>query len=296
MNKYIGRFAPSPTGPLHFGSLVAAVASYLDAKAHQGKWLMRMEDLDPPREMPGASDLILKALEAFELHSDAPIIYQSQRHDLYQTVCEQLLDSKQAFYCKCSRSQLKATQGLHLGNCHSKIDYTQPLDAAIRLQAKDLNIEYQDRIQGLQSENILTDVGDFVIKRRDGLFAYQLAMVLDDHLQGITHIVRGSDLMDSSCRQIYLQQELGFIQPSYGHIPVIHNEQGQKLSKQNLAPALDIENPSPQLFKALQALNLHPPKELESAPPTKQLLWARDHWDINNITPVISIEESTILS
>ena len=292
MTHYIGRFAPSPTGPLHFGSLVAGVASYLDAQAHNGSWLVRIEDLDPPREMTGASDLILRALDAFGLHSHENIIYQSQRHGLYQALCEQLLQSNDAFYCRCSRSQLKPTLGLHTHTCHNS--HSDPSNSAIRLHSQDCIVSYDDRIQGHQSENIHQTVGDFVIKRKDGLFAYQLAMVLDDHLQGITHIVRGSDLLDSSCRQIYLQNILGFKQPVYAHIPVIHNRFGQKLSKQNLAPALNVSSPAKELFKALQALNLHPEPALINAPPSEQLSWAQEYWNISNISKAISIEEKSI--
>lgn len=292
MTDYVGRFAPSPTGPLHFGSLVAGVASYLDAHAHHGSWLIRIEDLDPPREIAGSTDLILRALDIFGLHSQEDIVYQSHRDNLYQALCEQLLHSNDAFYCQCSRSQLKATLGLHTHDCSNA--QATPANSAIRLRSQDCTISYHDRIQGLQSENIRNEVGDFVIKRKDGLFAYQLAMVLDDHLQGITHIVRGSDLLDSSCRQIYLQKILNFKQPTYAHIPVINNIQGQKLSKQNLAPALDLSAPSKQLFRALQALNMHPDSSLIKAQPSEQLSWAQEHWDISNIPKTMSIEEQLI--
>ncbi len=233
---YRGRFAPSPTGPLHLGSVVAALASYADARHGGGEWLIRIEDLDPPREQAGARQQILATLDALGLCSDDDILLQSQRLPIYHDVVERLLMSGAAFECRCSRTDLSPTAGIHRGACLSQ-ETTGP--AAVRLRVPDLHVDFRDRIQGPQSQNLLDAVGDFVLRRREGLIAYQLAVVIDDAQQGITHVVRGSDLLDSTARQIYLQSVLGLPTPSYAHIPVLVDASGAKLSKQNLAPAID---------------------------------------------------------
>jgi len=295
---YIGRFAPSPTGPLHFGSLLAALASYLDAKSQHGQWLIRMEDLDPPREMSGAQDLILQALDIYGLHSDQPIIYQSNRSDIYQDALDQLIKDQQVFPCSCSRKQLVATKGIHFGHCHSvqfgsKTDTITPF--AWRLDSQALayadqagNISFNDQLQSRFSQSLAHDIGDFVVKRKELLWAYQLAMVVDDHQQGITHIVRGIDLIDSTLRQNMLQQALSYPQPEYAHIPVACADNGQKLSKQNLAPALDLENPAIQIWRALSWLGQEPPENLLKASVKELLAWGIEHWDIKVLSDIQS--------
>ena len=295
---YIGRFAPSPTGPLHFGSLLAALASYLDAKSQHGQWLIRMEDLDPPREMSGAQDLILQALDIYGLHSDQPIIYQSNRSDIYQDALDQLIKDQQVFPCSCSRKQLAVTKGIHFGHCHSvqlesKTNTITPfawrLDSQVSAYAdKSGSISFDDQLQGVFSQSLAQDIGDFVVKRKELLWAYQLAMVVDDYQQGITHVVRGIDLIDSTLRQNMLQQALSYPQPQYAHIPVACADNGQKLSKQNLAPALDLENPATQIWRALSWLGQKPPKDLLSASVKELLAWGTEHWDIKVLSDIQS--------
>ena len=243
---YRGRFAPSPTGPLHLGSALAALASWLDARAHGGQWLVRMEDLDPPREQPGADRLILDLLDAIGLRSDTAVLYQSHRSEVYAQAVAQLLDAGMAFECRCSRSDLAASEGLHRGPCRESAANAERTPA-IRLRVPDVEIEFDDRIQGRQRQNLGREVGDFVLRRADGPYAYQLAVVVDDAAQQITDIVRGADLLDSTPRQIYLQQCLGLPTPRYAHLPVVLGADGQKLSKQNLAPALSPDEFQQQL-------------------------------------------------
>lgn len=286
----IGRFAPSPTGPLHFGSLLAALASYLEAKKSQGKWLVRMEDLDKPREMKGAAKDILRTLEAYGLHWDGDVVYQSQRSDLYQSALNQLNVDKRTYACSCSRkeiqdsaihSQIGIEGMIYPGTCREKHITKTP--HAIRVKTLDQNISFEDIIQGHVTQNLAKQIGDFVIKRADGLFAYQLAVVVDDHLQGVTHIVRGADLLDSSTRQIYLQDLLGYQHIQYAHIPAAHNQQGEKLSKQTLAQAILAKDASKNLCQALSFLGQRPPADL-SAEKTEQILnWAIDNWDLNKV-------------
>lgn len=234
--SYRGRFAPSPTGPLHLGSLLTAVASWADARAAGGAWLVRMEDLDPPREQAGADRLILDLLDAAGLHSDVPVLYQSARRHAYADALGRLLRAGLAFECRCSRSDLAPSGGIHRGVCSASDGNQRP--AAIRLRVGDSEIGIDDRVQGRHVQNLLRDVGDFVLRRADGLYAYQLAVVVDDAYQGITDVVRGSDLLDSTPRQVYLQRCLGLPTPRYAHVPVVLGADGQKLSKQNLAPAI----------------------------------------------------------
>jgi len=293
----IGRFAPSPTGPLHFGSLLAALASYLEAKKSQGKWLVRMEDLDKPREMKGAAEEILRTLEAYGLYWDGEIVYQSKRTDLYQSALNQLNVEKQTYACSCSRKEIQdsATNSrigiegiIYPGTCREKHITKTP--HAIRVKTLDQNINFEDLIQGRITQNLAKEIGDFVIKRVDGLFAYQLSVVVDDYLQGITHIVRGADLLDSSTRQIYLQDLLGYQHIQYAHIPAAHNQQGEKLSKQTLAQAILAKDSSKNLYKALCFLGQMPPADL-SAEKTEQILnWAMGNWDINKVPKQKSTE------
>ena len=232
----IGRFAPSPSGPLHFGSLVAALGSYLDVKSKAGRWLIRIEDIDPPREPVGATAQILDALSHFGMHADAPVLLQSTRIEAYREVLEKLIQAGQAFPCFCTRSQLAGAP--HRGRCASK-SRNQP---SWRLQVPATAISFEDKICGRYSQNLAEDVGDFVLWRSDNLPSYQLACVTDDAFSGVTEVVRGADLLDATPRQIYLQQILGFHTPTYAHLPLVLGANGQKLSKQNLAPALNVAN------------------------------------------------------
>jgi glutamyl-Q tRNA(Asp) synthetase len=241
---YRGRFAPSPTGPLHQGSLVAAVASYLDAKAHRGEWLVRMEDLDVPRCVPGAADEILRALEVYGLHWDGPVVYQSARLPAYQEALERLVADGAAYPCGCSR---KEVGDVYPGTCRAGLAPGRTA-RSWRLRASG-------------------EVDDFILKRADGIFAYQLAVVVDDGWQGITHVVRGADLLDSTPRQLYLQTLLGLPHPHYRHVPVVTNAHGEKLSKQTLAPALRFDQPGPALLEALRFLGYQVQDSLSAAPP-----------------------------
>ncbi|MBL8515707.1 MAG: tRNA glutamyl-Q(34) synthetase GluQRS [Betaproteobacteria bacterium] len=246
MSDYIGRFAPSPTGPLHVGSVIAALASFLDARHHRGRWRVRMEDVDETRCDPAWADAILRQLDALQLTWDGAVMVQSQRKAAYEDALAQLRAAGHVFGCDCSRREIadSALPGLdrpvYPGTCRQSGKSGPGL--AWRLKAGKLDdppINFDDAIQGRQSQWLARDVGDFVLKRRDGLFAYQLAVVVDDHDQRITHVMRGADLLDSTPRQIHLQRLLGFAPCEYSHLPVAVNEAGQKLSKQTLAPAID---------------------------------------------------------
>lgn len=286
----IGRFAPSPTGPLHFGSLLAALASYLEAKKSQGKWLVRMEDLDTQREMQGAAEDILRTLEAYGLYWDGEIVYQSKRNDLYQFALDQLNNGGWSYACSCSRKEIQDSaigsqsgiEGtIYPGTCREKHVIKTP--HAIRVKISDQNISFEDLIQGHITQNLAKQIGDFVVKRADNLFAYQLAVVVDDHLQGITHIVRGADLLDSSARQIYLQNLLGYQHIQYAHIPAAHNQHGEKLSKQTLAQAITAQDASKNLYQALCFLGQSPPTDLSAEKTEKILNWAMCNWDISKV-------------
>ncbi|MGK0498638.1 MAG: glutamyl-Q tRNA(Asp) synthetase [Oceanicoccus sp.] len=290
MTEYIGRFAPSPTGHLHIGSLIGALASYLDAKSNQGRWLLRMEDLDPPREIAGAADSILRCLDQHGLQWHGQVLYQSQRLDAYQQPIDTLLEQQKVFYCQCSRSELQANNGIYNGRCRGNLQIPTG-DYAIRLQVDNQPVGFSDAIQGHYSQSLQSELGDIVLKRKDGFFAYQLAAVVDDDYQQINHIVRGSDLMSSTPRQIYLQQHLKLSTPSYSHIPVISNAQGQKLSKQNFAVPLQASQACRNLLTALAFLQQPPP------PPELQhqvddiLRWAVTHWQLNAVPKRLAITE-----
>ncbi len=293
--NYVGRFAPSPTGPLHFGSLVAAVASYCDAKSHDGKWLVRMEDLDKPREVSGAADEILRTLEAFEFEWHDAVIYQSQRSEIYAEALNALKKQNLIYACTCTRKEIADSsnaQGIdgliYPRTCFSKIGLNKAglqtnIHAASRALVLDKNISFLDAIQGKITQNLARDVGDFIVKRADGLFAYQLAVVVDDAAQNITHIVRGADLLDSTPRQIYLQQCLSFSTPSYAHIPIAVNNAGEKLSKQTLANPIKLEAASILVFEALCFLGQHPPVEIKNATLEETWRWAIENWQLNKV-------------
>lgn len=277
LNRYSGRFAPSPTGPLHFGSLITAVASYCDARAHQGRWVVRIEDTDIPRIYPGSEAHILRSIDAFQFEPDAEIIFQKDRLDLYESVLEQLHAQGWVYACQCTRKMLGSNH-IYQGTCR---DLGLALkDQAIRVKVDAQEICFTDRLQGTHCSNLSQDLGDFVLKRRDGIINYQLAVVVDDYLQGMTHVVRGADLLDNTERQIWLGQLLDYPKLEYMHLPLAMNDQGQKLSKQNMAQALDL-NQAPQLLQqALQALH-QAPVDLDA--PRIMLQQAIAQWDIEQI-------------
>ncbi len=280
--NYIGRYAPSPTGPLHFGSLVAAVGSYLDARAQLGQWRVRMEDVDEPRCSQVHADDILRALEAFGLEWDGAVLYQSGRKQHYQAALDRLIESGHAYACACTRkeiadSSLKGIEGpVYPGTCRGGLKGRAARTWRVRVD--DAIICFDDRLQGRHCQHLANDVGDFVVRRADGYFAYQLAVVVDDADQRVNHVVRGADLLVSTARQIQLQRLLGFPSPDYLHLPVALNQAGQKLSKQTLAPGLDASNASRDLFNALSFLGLDPPVALQSIPAAEVLQWATEVW------------------
>jgi glutamyl-Q tRNA(Asp) synthetase len=290
-DPYIGRFAPSPTGPLHFGSLAAAVASYLQARAHDGRWLVRIEDIDPPREQAGATQLILGALENYGFEWDGDVIYQSASGAAHDSALERLLSGSFAYACGCSRKDLAdAPRGslgvIYPGTCRSGCAADE---FAIRLITNDEPIAFVDALQGEQVQCLESESGDFVIKRRDGLIAYQLAVVVDDALQGITEIVRGIDILESTQRQIWLQQLLAYPTPDYVHIPVITHDGGDKLSKLTGAPGVPLDEVRPTLVAALDALCQGPPHDLASASLSDIWAWAAANWKLESLQGLASI-------
>ena len=293
---YRGRFAPSPTGPLHFGSLIAAAGSFLDARSRSGEWLVRIEDLDPPREIPGVADDILRTLDALGLHWDGEVVYQSQRHDAYQHALERLAREELVYPCACSRKEIlkyNARRGgrrVYPGTCRDGLPRGREA-RAIRLRVLDLEIRFTDRLQGDIEEWLPAESGDFVVRRADGLFAYQLAVVVDDAEQGITDIVRGADLLDSTCRQIFLLSSLNYEAPRYLHLPVAVNESGQKLSKQSHAPAVSPRQAVPLLTAALRFLGQRVPPGLEHSELTDFWGWAIQNWQPERIARTRIIQQ-----
>lgn len=281
---YVGRFAPSPTGPLHFGSLITAVASYCEAKSHDGQWIVRIEDTDIPRIFKGSEQHILQCLNAFEFESDIDIIFQKDRLDIYASVLEQLHQNHWVYACQCTRKMLGSNH-IYQGTCqHLGLPLT---DQAIRLKVSDELICFDDLLQGQHCVNLKTDLGDFVLKRRDGIINYQLAVVVDDYLQGITHVVRGSDLLDNTERQIWLGRVLGYPQMTYMHLPLAMNDRGDKLSKQNHAQGLDLDQAPQLLSQALLALGQCP---VELDRPRLMLAQAVQQWRRERIPKGKSIQ------
>jgi len=287
--RYIGRFAPSPTGPLHIGSLIAALASCLEARHQSGQWLLRMEDVDAPRTVPGAADTILRQLEDYGFRWDGPVLWQSQRLDAYRAALDQLRKTGFAYPCACTRreiadSALLAPDGTHRypGTCRNGLP-TGRSARAWRVKTQPGMLTWQDTIQGPQREDVQQTIGDFVLLRADGQFAYQLAVVIDDAAQGVTHIVRGADLLDSTARQIHLQHLLGYAQPAYAHLPIATHVGGEKLSKQTLAAPLDAQAPIKDLLRALIFLGQKPPVELTHASVTELWQWALAHWHLDAV-------------
>ena len=284
MVAYRGRFAPSPTGPLHFGSLITAIASYCEAKSQQGEWIVRIEDTDLPRIYPGSKDHILKCLDAFALQSDHEIIFQKDRLDLYQSILEQLHQQGWVYACQCTRKMLGSNH-IYQGTCQQlNLPFEQQ---AIRLKVSDELICFDDLLQGQHCSNLKDDLGDFVLKRRDGIINYQLAVVVDDHLQGINHVVRGSDLLDNTERQIWLGRVLNYPEMTYMHLPLAMNDRGDKLSKQNHAQALDLEQAPELLLAALKALGQY---SVDIDTPERMLAQAVHQWDLTRIPQGTTIQ------
>jgi len=280
---YCGRFAPSPSGPLHAGSLFAAIASYLDARANGGRWLIRIEDIDPPREQPGADRLILNSLAAHGLEHDGDVLYQSSRLNAYQKALDALLHDRAAYFCSCSRRDFSAADGRHSSICpHSSEPHD---DSGLSVRARfhgPHTYRFADRYQGPQTFEYPSPADDFILRRRDGLFAYQLAVVVDDEFQQITDVVRGIDLLDSTPRQIWLQQRLHLAPLNYSHVPVLVDEEGNKLSKQQQAPAINDANAMQNVLMCLQQLGFPPPPDDLSL--AALLNWAVERWLL--ITPI----------
>ena len=287
-SKPVGRFAPSPTGELHFGSLVAAVGGYLYTKSSGGKWLLRIEDLDPLREVPKASDRILRALQAHGFEWDAEPIYQSRRNEAYVEALNHLARSGELFGCDCSRKQigqqskrLGLDAGVYAGRCQERGLGLKR--ATVRVRLPEGCFEFEDRLLGRCRFDWKREVGPFVVRRRDGLFAYQLAVVVDDAFSGVTQVVRGRDLLSSTPMQVHIQRLLGLEPPEYAHLPLVLNAQGQKLSKQTGAQPLRSDRASENLFGALSFLGHRPPDELLGASPAELLRWALENWRIEAI-------------
>ncbi|MEG5627518.1 tRNA glutamyl-Q(34) synthetase GluQRS [Enterobacter hormaechei] len=277
-SHYIGRFAPSPSGELHFGSLIAALGSYLQARARQGQWLVRIEDIDPPREVPGAAETILRQLEHYGLHWDGDVLCQSQRHDAYRERLAWLAEQGLSYNCTCTRARIQSVGGVYDGHCRTR--HNGPENAAVRLIQRSPVTQFTDVLSGtIQADERLARE-DFIIHRRDGLFAYNLAVVIDDHFQGVTEIVRGADLVEPTVRQISLYQQFGWAVPDYIHLPLAVNEQGNKLSKQNHAPALPDGDPRPVLIDALRFLNQNVTQEWQDLSLDELLKTAIADWTL----------------
>lgn len=290
-----GRFAPSPTGEPHFGTLLAAVASYVHARATGARWLVRVEDLDQTREVPGAADQMLRTLEKFGLHWDGEIIYQSSRTGAYQELLDSLLERQLAFPCGCSRKDFIAGKygpegPVYPGICRNGIKNSRPV-RSYRMKVHSGEICFEDIVQGRLCQNLATEIGDFIIKRADGYFAYQLAAVADDAWQGITQVVRGADLLGSTQRQIFLQQQLGYPTPEYLHIPLILGPDGKKLSKSEHSPPVDTNHPEKIINTALKVLGQQPPDDLTAA---ELLEWANAQWQAEMIPAVNSLPYALI--
>jgi len=281
---YVGRFAPSPTGPLHVGWLVAAVGSCIDARAHGGRWLVRIDDLDGPRTNAAAASSILHTLERWGFSWDGAVVFQSRRAALYEAAFESLRTDGRVFACACTRREIAdsalAPDGAprYPGTCRAGLPFAREA-RAWRLRVEPGAVRFDDVLQGSVREDVAATVGDFVVLRADGLFAYQLATVVDDAEQGVTHVVRGADLLGSTPRQIYLQRQIGFAQPAYLHLPAAVGASGEKLSKQTCAPSIEGLHPQAALVAALAFLGQAPPADLCAAPLDALWHWAVGHWD-----------------
>ncbi len=280
MDVIRGRFAPTPSGPLHFGSLIAALGSYLHSKSRGGQWFVRIDDLDTDRTIPGIGSDILRTLETFGLHWDGEVLYQSSRIAAYNEAIEQLSAKDLIYFCSCSRKEVGHNP--YPGTCR-KGPSNDERNPSVRLLTNNKPVEFHDLKQGIFRQNIEAEIGDFVIKRADGYIAYHLATVVDDEWQQITEVVRGADLLDSTPRQIYLQRLLGFQQPDFLHLPVATDENGQKLNKSNGALSLDQTpfRPSQLICQALHFLGQNPPENLQQKNVEHCIKWGLEHWNIN---------------
>ena len=275
-SHYIGRFAPSPSGELHFGSLIAALGSYLQARAQNGIWRVRIEDIDPPREVPGAAETILRQLDHYGLHWDGEVLWQSKRHEAYRERLAWLREQGLCYYCTCTRARIHAIGGLYDGHCRDLRLGAE--NAALRLRQTRPVLEFYDQLRGTIVADEPLAREDFIIHRRDGLFAYNLAVVVDDHFQGVSEIVRGADLIEPTVRQISLYQHFGWQAPDYIHLPLALNAQGNKLSKQNHAPALSTGDPRPEIVRALTFLNQDVIQEWQTLSIEDLLKYAVANW------------------
>jgi glutamyl-Q tRNA(Asp) synthetase len=298
-DAYVGRFAPSPTGPLHLGSLFTALASFLQARSQNGQWLLRIDDLDTPRNKDGSVTAILKCLEAFGLTWDGSIYYQSQHLADYAYFLEKLAQNQRTYRCTCSRKSLAdqfpddspiSKHSIYPGICRDKFISTDS-PHAIRIKAEDCALSFNDELQGKISHNLANQHGDFILKRKDEIIAYQFAVVVDDMLQNVNHVVRGCDLLEETPKQIYLQQTLGFTTPAYMHVPVIVDQHGYKLSKQTLATAVDTKALNKTLFDLLELLKQNPPDIINGANISELMDWAIMNWrpDVLRLCSTISL-------
>lgn len=280
-SHYIGRFAPSPSGELHFGSLIAALGSYLQARARRGIWRVRIEDIDPPREVPGAANAILRQLEHYGLHWDGDVLWQSQRHEAYREALAWLHEHNLSYYCTCTRARIQSVGGIYDGHCRRLHQHAD--NAAVRMRQQHPVVSFYDNLRGEIHADERLAREDFIIHRRDGLFAYNLAVVVDDHFQGITEIVRGADLIEPTVRQISLYQQFGWQTPDYVHLPLARNAQGDKLSKQNHAPALPEGDPRPVIIDALRFLHQPDIGAWQDLSVAELLRRAIDNWSLEHV-------------
>lgn len=297
-HKQVGRFAPSPTGMLHFGSLITAVASYCLVKQVGGSWLVRIDDLDQPRVVAGAADHILYQLEQLGLYWDGSIVYQSRRSQRYQEVLAQLTAAQLTYPCVCSRKQVVASAPhfgddgpVYPGTCRNLV-LPNADAAAIRLKTNVHQITFTDRLRGTINQDVAAQVGDFILRRRDGVFAYQLAVVVDDHDSGVTQVVRGRDLLGSTARQIFLARQLRFAVPEYAHLPLALDRGGEKISKRHQIGAVEINNPSQLIYRALEFLGQAPPRELYGERPQQLLRWGCDNFALAAVPCIDSCVDS----
>lgn len=277
--RYTSRFAPSPTGHLHLGSVYTALASFLDARANHGVWQLRLDDLDTPRNVAGATTSILKTLETLGLHWDGQVDYQSLHLEEYHTVLENLLADEKIYRCKCSRKNLTP---IYTQTCRNQ-QISANIPHSLRIKTDARQISFNDGLQGYISQNLALQHGDFILKRRDNIVAYQFAVVIDDFRQNINHVVRGMDLLHETPKQIFLQQVLNLPTPNYIHVPILVNEKGEKLSKQTLAAAVDLTTPNLVLFHLLQLLNQNPHLSLQTENVEIILKWAIENWQLTQV-------------
>jgi glutamyl-Q tRNA(Asp) synthetase len=288
MGGYRGRFAPTPSGPLHFGSIVAALGSCLDARAHAGEWCLRIDDLDPPRVMRGAADGILRCLDALGFEWDGAVLYQSRRREAYHCALHRMREQGLVYPCCCSRKDVAevavaGTEGpIYPGTCRPGLASGRPA-RALRVRTAGARVRFEDRVLGPQDRDLEREAGDFVLYRADAVYAFHLASAVDDGQQGMTHVVRGADLLESSARQLWLIRALGLPAPRYAHLPVVTDASGQKLSKQSQAAPIDPSRPAQTLWLALRFLGQDPPADIHAAPAADIWHWARAHWRLERV-------------